>query len=124
MVTLAILAVLVAVALPSYLSYVLRSHRSDAMATLAQDQAILERCYAQNYAYSAACLTLPASSPQGYYSIAMAPDSLTPSTYKLTATPTGSQAADTTCALIAIDQANTKTAFDANNVAQPSCWNP
>jgi type IV pilus assembly protein PilE len=122
MITVAIVAVLAAIALPSYRSYVLRSHRSDALAALAQDQAILERCYAQNYSYSQACAALPAfpqSSEQGFYLMALDRDA---TSYKLQATPQGSQLADTTCALFSVDQTNDRKAFDSQGTAQPSCW--
>jgi len=123
MITVAIVAVLAAIALPSYRSYVLRSHRSDALATLAQDQAIFERCYAQNYSYKATCAALPAFSqvsPQGFYLVEL--ESLSATSYQLKATPQGSQVADTTCASFLVDQTNDKTAFDTQGTAQPSCW--
>ncbi|MBS0444968.1 MAG: prepilin-type N-terminal cleavage/methylation domain-containing protein [Proteobacteria bacterium] len=126
MVALAIVAVLVAVALPSYTSHVLHSHRSDAMATLAQDQAIIERCYAQNYSYAAdqpcTALQIPQTSPQGYYTIAFSNRDATH--YTLTATAILSQLDDTTCRTLSIDQTNNKTAADASGTPQSSCWNP
>jgi type IV pilus assembly protein PilE len=123
MITIAIVAVLAAIALPSYRSYVLRSHRSDALAALAQDQAVFERCYAQNYSYSATCAALlifPHASAQGFYLVAVS--NLTPTSYTLTATPQNSQTADTTCASFRVDQANDRTALDQSGAAQPSCW--
>jgi type IV pilus assembly protein PilE len=124
-IVIAIVAVLTAIALPSYRNYVLRSHRSDALSTLTQDQAIFERCYAQNYNYSGTCAALPTfpqTSPQGYYSIAITGPTAT--TYTLTATPQNAQAADTPCATITIDQANQKTGLDSSGTAQSACWNP
>ena len=124
MVTVAIVAVLAAVALPTYRSYVLRSHRSDGLSTLTQDQVTFERCYAQNYAYNATCAALtsfPQTSPQGFYSIALTMSTATTST--LTATPLGSQSADLDCALISIDQANQRIALNGSGVAHSSCWN-
>ena len=125
MVAVAIVAVLAAVALPTYRSYVLRSHRSDGLSTLTQDQVNFERCYAQNYAYNATCAALtsfPQISPQGFYSIALT--MLTATTYTLTATPLGSQAADLDCASISIDQANQRIALNGSGTAHSSCWNP
>lgn len=125
MVTVAIVAVLATVALPSYRSAVLRSHRSDALATLTQNQAILERCYALNFSYTGTCPALasfPQVTPQGFYSIAVT--LLTTSTYTLTATPVGTQAADSDCVSIAVDQASSRTALNRAGSYQASCWNP
>jgi type IV pilus assembly protein PilE len=125
MITVAIVAILAAVAMPSYSSYVLRSHRADALATLAQDQAIMERCYAQSFKYESTCASLPAfphNSPQGYYQITLPAANITTTTYKLIATAIGSQIKDTSCASMALDQANQRTALDTGGVSQPSCW--
>lgn len=123
MIVVAIIGLLSTIAYPSYKSYVLRSNRSDALAALERDQVSLERCYAQNYSYNAACTglpTFPHNSPQNYYSIAIS--NLGVSTYTLTATPIGNQTQDTTCASITLDQANQKNGTDTSGNAQTSCW--
>jgi type IV pilus assembly protein PilE len=114
-----IVGILGAIAFPSYRAWVLKSHRSDAMATLSTDQAIIERCYAQTFSYNGACASLPAfpqTSPQGFYTVTLT--NRTATTYTFTATATGTQALDTTCATMSIDQANQKTA------TQATCWRP
>ncbi len=123
MIALAVVALLVGIAFPSYKNYILRSHRPDAIAALAQDQAILERCYAQNFAYNTACASLPAfphNSSQSYYSIALT--NLSATTYTLVASAIGKQTADTNCTSIRVDQANQKTASDSSGTSQASCW--
>lgn len=125
MVTVAIVAVLATIALPTYRSAMLRAHRSDALATLAQNQAIFERCYALNFVYNGSCPALesfPQTTPQGFYSIALTHS--TASAYTLTATPVGLQANDADCASISLDQANQRTALNQNGAYQASCWNP
>lgn len=125
MITVAIVAILSAIALPTYRQYVLRAHRSDALSTLSQSQATFERCYAQNFSYLTACIALPAFpqiTPQAYYSIALSNQSAT--TYALTATPINSQTADTSCATISVDQANQRIGLDSVGTAQSRCWNP
>ncbi|KTD71001.1 MULTISPECIES: type IV pilin protein [Legionella] len=120
-----IMAILATIAYPYYVSFLLKSRRSDAISTLAQDQITLERCYSQNFAYNAACASLPTfpqTSAQGFYSITLT--NLGPTSYTLTATPIGSQTEDTTCASMAVDQANAKTAADSSGTAQTICWNP
>lgn len=125
LVAMVILGVLAAIAYPSYLDYLHRSRRADALSTLTQYQMILERCYAQNFSYAAACASLPAfpqTSPQNFYTISLT--GLTANGYTLTAVPQGVQATDTTCARISINQANVKTASDSGAGAQSKCWNP
>ncbi len=116
MVALAILGVLTAIALPIYRSYVLRTHRTDGLAALAQDQTVLERCYAQTFTYVGcnAGTTFLTTSPQAFYTITVT--NLAAGTYTLTATPQGPQAADTTCPTLTLTQANVKT--------PAACWNP
>ncbi|MFT4059375.1 MAG: type IV pilin protein [Legionella sp.] len=125
MIVLFIIGILATIAYPSYVSYLLKSHRSDAMATLAQNQITLERCYAQNFSYNQTCSflpTFPQTSAKGYYNITLT--NLSASTYTLTATAIGRQTEDTICALFIIDQANVKTAADSSGATQTLCWNP
>ncbi|HAT1596929.1 TPA: type IV pilin protein [Legionella pneumophila] len=125
LISMVIIGILVSIAYPSYLQYILKSRRADAHATLTQDQIILERCYSQNFSYAAACGALPAfpqTTPNGYYTINIS--NLTATTYTLTATPVGTQTKDTECASMSINQANVKTAVDSSANAQPECWNP
>lgn len=125
LISLAIMGILVSIAYPSYLQYILESRRADAHATLTQDQIILERCYSQNFSYATACGALPAfpqTSPQGFYTINIS--NLTATTYTLTATPVGTQNRDTECASMSINQANVKTAVDSSANAETECWNP
>ncbi|MEB0135127.1 type IV pilin protein [Actimicrobium sp. CCC2.4] len=121
----AIVGILAAIAVPSYRSYVLKSRRADAMTALAQNQVILERCYAQSFTYNGVCVGLPVfpvASERGYYSVAISNQSAT--AYTLTATPVGTQASDTLCAVMSVDQTNQKSASDSSSVAQTACWNP
>ena len=123
MIVVAIFGILVAIAYPSYTTYVLKSRRTDAQASLGLDQTILERCYAQSFAYNSGCAAVPAyphNSGQGYYSIAIS--NLTASTFTLTATPINAQATDRTCSTMTVNQANVKTSLDNSGVSQPVCW--
>jgi type IV pilus assembly protein PilE len=125
MIVVCIIGILVTISYPSYVSYLLKSRRADAMAALAQDQITLERCYAQNFAYNQTCSSLPTfpqASAQGYYRITLT--NLGPTTYTLTATAVGGQTEDTTCATFTVDQANVKAAVDSSGTAQTICWNP
>jgi type IV pilus assembly protein PilE len=121
MIVVAIIGILAAIAFPSYSSYIRKSRRADAMASLSQAQTIIERCYAANFSYAMPpCAAPPAASDRGYYAIT---GISTATTYTLTATAAGPQAADTKCTTMTIDQANQQAAADSANTAQLSCWN-
>lgn len=119
-----IIGILASIAFPSYKAYILKSHRTDGLAALSRYQSIMERCYAQNFSYNAACAALPAfpvNSAQNYYSISAS--NLSATTFTLTATPIGIQATDTLCSSISLNQANQKTALDSSGGSQSICWN-
>lgn len=125
MMVVAMIGILATIAYPSYIRFILKSQRSDARATLVQEQITLERCYAQNFSYNQACASLasfPKTSAQGYYQISLT--QLAANAYTLTATAVGGQMHDTACARFSVDQANVQTALDASGAAQSSCWNP
>ena len=119
MIVVAIIAILTAIAYPAYNKYVLRSRRSDAYAALNQGQAVMERCYAQYFSYApttATCPAVPTTSPEGYYSVVAS--KVTATTYTLTATAVGAQAADTGCATLSLNQAGNKTSTGGS----ANCW--
>jgi type IV pilus assembly protein PilE len=119
MIVVAIIAILSAIAYPAYNKYVLRSRRSDAYAALNQDQAIMERCYAQYFSYApttGACPAIVGTSPEQYYSVVSS--NVTATTYTLTATAIGPQAQDTGCATLSLDQAGNKTSTGGS----ANCW--
>ena len=126
MIVVAIIAILSAIAYPAYNKYVLRSRRSDAYAALNQDQATMERCYAQYFSYAPAgtnpdgtkqsCPAIVATSPEQYYSVVAS--NVTATTYTLTATAIGPQAQDTGCATLSLDQAGNKTSTGGS----ANCW--
>lgn len=121
MIVVVILAILAAIALPSYQKYVLRSHRAEGQALLSEAAARQERYFAQNnsYASSAAALNMTSyvASLQ-YYGLAIS--NVGASTYTLTATATGSQARDSECLTLTLDQAGTRGATGTGTAS--SCW--
>lgn len=123
LIVIGIVGILTMIAYPTYVHWILKANRSDAISTLAVDQTILERCYAQTFAYNGACASLPAfpqATEQGYYTITLS--NLTATTYTLTATTTGTQTRDTSCQTFSVDEANQKTATDDSATAQTTCW--
>lgn len=88
MVVVAVVAILAAVALPSFREQVRKSRRSDAMAEVGRIQLGLERWRADHPSYSGYVL----SSSSNYYTLTLSGVSGTG--YTLTATPKGAQAGD------------------------------
>src|SRR6185437_2968260 len=127
MVAVAIVAILAAIALPSYRRYVLQGNRTDAIKALAFYQQALERCYSQNFTYVNAGTTPCSSAPgtatnttNGDYQLTFA---INASNYVLTATAIGTQAPDTQCAVFTITQAGVQAAQDTSgNDQTQACW--
>lgn len=123
MITVAIVAILAALAIPAYQESVRKSRRSEARAALTEGAQNFERFFTQNNGYSAAATgILPASTAFYTYSIDAA---TTASTFLLTATPTGAQASDK-CGIFKLDQLNNKT-VDTSGVSSGAlsaseCW--
>lgn len=120
MIVVAIVAILAAVAIPSYQQYIQKSRRVDAKETLTRMAALQERFFFQNSAYTADRSDLGGEfSPEGWYRIDMPPDTVTDSTFVITAIAIGAQKNDTRCATFTIDQSlrQTATGTDADN-----CW--
>lgn len=98
-ITVAVIALLAAIALPSYTQYVIRSKRSAAQAAMMdianrQQQFLLaNRSYADNAALAASGYTLPSEVSSNYsYSITVSTTAVPG--FTITLTPTGSQASD------------------------------
>lgn len=114
MIAVAIVAILTAIAYPSYQRYVVRTHRTSASACLSQYAQFMERYYTANLTYiGAAPGNLPCSRENRLderYTIAIRADSLTVRAYILDATPRGTQAAlDTQCGRLTVDQTGART---------------
>ncbi len=123
MIVVAIVALLAAIAVPSYRQYVLRANRTEATTALLQLAAAQEKFYLQNNTYAGnaliddappAGLGLSATTVGGLYTVAIT--AANAAAFSATATAAGAQAADTTCATFTINQAGARTATSAN------CW--
>ncbi len=121
MVVMGVVAILAAIAVPAYSSFILRSHRDDAKTALAALQMAQEKYRGNNLSYATTLsdLGLTTASPGGYYTIAI--QSAAVSAYEANATATGQQAADTGCQKLAVTQAGFST--DTTKTSNPSgCW--
>ena len=122
MIVVVIVGILMAISVPSYQSYVLRSHRTDAHSSLLDIAARQERFVAQRNTYTqdiagGTGLNMgDANSPEGYYTLTVstAPCANIANCYTIIATPAGSQVNDTDCDPISYNSAGTKTPAD--------CW--
>jgi type IV pilus assembly protein PilE len=125
MIVVAIIAILAAIALPSYRTYIIRSNRSVAQSFIQgvankQEQYILDsRVYATTLA-SLNITTVPSEVSKNY-AISITGVATTPPGYQIVATPTGSQLSeDTECGIVTIDQLGTKGISGSGTVN--TCW--
>ncbi len=122
MITVAIIAILAAVAYPSYTDYVQRGYRSEGQALLNDTAAAQERYYAQNYVYitdvaDIAKLNTRTSSSTGKYTLTVS-TAANDGGYTLTATQ---QFNDGTCGNLTLDAlGNRGRTGSGKTVAE--CW--
>lgn len=127
MIAVAIVGILAAIAYPTFSEHLYKSRRSDGQAALLNLATYMEHYYTENNSYTGATLTVGGTagtlgvsntSVDGYYTLTIS--SLTATSYTLTATPTGTQAGDTTCTTLTLTNTNVKAATPAANSL--TCW--
>jgi type IV pilus assembly protein PilE len=126
MIAVAIIGIIAAFAIPSYLDTVRKTQRSDAKIALSEAAARQEQFFAENNSYAAngdldnlVTNSDGESSPEGHYKLAVDNSACSGPPYmcfSMTATAVGSQAKDTDCATFTIDHIGRKTATSGN------CW--
>ena len=132
MIVVAIVALLAAIALPSYQRHMIKTRRAAAAGCLMEMSQFMERYYTTNMKYrdsSNNAPTIPTmgcqTDLQNFYTMSLATgtSAVTDTTYTLQAVPvTGSaQAKDTKCGTITINQAGTKGTLVTGTPAS-SCW--
>ncbi len=116
-----IVAILTAIAYPSYLQYTQRGNRTDATRNMMLLAQALERCYSQSFSYLG-CPNVPASTTTQFYTITLATGSA--SEFTLTAVPHGPpQSEDTACQKFTMSSGGVQTAVDASNAdTTTKCW--
>ncbi len=96
----AVVAILAAIAFPSYQEQMRKTRRADGKAELMETAQQLERCYTRFSRYNDGnCgVALPSNSSENYYVVSAA--AITASAFTLDATPQGAQANDTRCGVL------------------------
>jgi len=121
MVTCVVVAILAAIALPSYLNQVQKSRRTDAKSALVGAAGQLERYFTERGTYATATLgtggVYPSTTQNGYYALSLA--NLTATTYTLRATPAGAQVGDP-CGTMTYTEQGVKGVTGSLSVSQ--CW--
>lgn len=119
MIVVAVVAILAAIAYPSYRNQIIKSHRAEAKTELLEIQVAQEKYFLQNNQYgSLVDLGLSTGAdyltPNGYYKISFTEQSAT--AYTVKATGQGSQADDATCGDFTISSTGVKTPTTSG------CW--
>ena len=123
MITVAIIGIISAIAMVGYTSYILRSHRTDAKATLQHYAALQERYFSQNNSYATdAQLGMPGATASGRYTIGISSDDSYATHYNITATAAGAQASDEDCNSFTVNSLGQTTAKTKGGVAATNCW--
>lgn len=133
MIAVAILAIIVSIALPSYRNYILKAHRTAAKTTLVELQARQEGHYVDRRRYATTLTSLGYPANPSWISAAGEPDTeqtdrsiyrivlseVTPNGYRLDAIPVGAQADDERCGSLSLIASGRKQASGSDGV---DCW--
>ena len=118
MITVAIIAILAAIALPNYTKYIVASHRTEAQSAMLSLAQYLESKYNASFNYPAEA-SIPASlknpsNVSAYYTISVSVANAS-QTYTITATPTSAQN-DSMCGTLTLKEDGAKTPTTSG------CW--
>ena len=120
LITIVILAILVAVALPSYMAQAQKSRRTDGTAALGRASMVMESCRSDLATYAGCAGRVAVTSGESFYNMGVA---ITGggSGYNLTATATGDQANDGYCTTITLNSQGTK-GYTGSAADTATCW--
>jgi type IV pilus assembly protein PilE len=138
MVVVLIITILTVIAVPSYRTYVLKSHRAEAKSILMDLASRQERYMTTNGVYSTLATdmgytgTWPQTVGSGYYIVSLSNVAApiagsssaapTPATFLFTATATGAQLNDTLCKTFTVNQQGLQTSTNSSNGTSSGCW--
>ena len=125
MIVVVIVAILSAIAIPSYRSYVLRVNRTDAKAALTTAASFMERCFTRNtppsYVGCPAAGGYPMTVAHGTYTVGITVPNARPNEFVASAQPQGSQADDTKCATFTLNQIGFQDIVGGTQT-RTECW--
>jgi len=132
MITCVVVAILAAIAIPSYNSSVRKSRRTEGRNALLDLAGREERFLATNNQYSATAADLgyasfPAPTTSGYYNLKVtatgAGGANAVPTFTITATAAGTQVGDTDCQVFTLDSTGAQTSTNsASSDSTATCW--
>jgi len=126
MIVVAVIGILAAISLPSYINYVERSRRVDAQTDVVVLAGFMERYYTQNFSYLDAAGNAPAlpfSNNGGdiiYYTYALDPAQMSATTFRVVASPQGGQANDK-CGSLSLTHDGTAVGYKGSSEVA-DCW--
>ena len=128
MVAVAVVAILGTIAMASYTSQIQKSRRTDARSAVMDLAGREEKLFSTTNAYSGVpsdlgyggvAAVFPITVGSGYYQVSVAVPN-PPISYVITATAIGSQANDTKCTSLSVDQLGSQTSTGTETAA--TCW--
>jgi len=119
-VAMVVVAILAAVAIPTYRQQLIRTNRSNAKTALLSTAQNLERCFTRTNTY-VGCVAMPFTTAEGNYQISEVA-AATATTFNLRAVPQGTQANDAQCATFTLNQANVRTVTGSLAATPAQCW--
>ena len=121
MIAVVVVAILAAVAFPSFMDSIRKGRRSEAFSALSSIQQAQERWRANNAAYTAdlaaSALNIPATTAGGYYTLTVGNVSATGYRAVATAVAGKSQVKDGNCAKLGVEMNGGNVTYAANTVA-------
>jgi len=124
LITVGIVAILAAVAYPSYRNQVMRSNRSEARNTLINTAQTLERCFTHFRTYVGCQGVRQGPSETRKYNISWQDAEITATSFRIIATPMadGVQVNDTECATFVVTQIGRTALRSDNTDNSAACW--
>lgn len=119
MIAVAILAIVMGIAIPSYTQYVIESGRADGKAELYRVAQQLERCYTRFSSYVDDDCSANDSNTSEKEKYIVTITERTATTFSLTATPQGGQANDSDCMALTLNHLGQRGSATDNN---DECW--
>lgn len=122
MIALVIVAILVAIAYPTYNEQIIKSRRADGIAMLFNAAQRQQQFYTANQGFTETVgtggLQLSSASTEGYYSLSIVADA---TSYTLTATPRSTQTSDTRCGQLTLNHLGVKGNV-GGTISADKCW--